>query len=126
MVAVYMPDVSITMAWGLDCNPDFKEEWANSFPDPKASSHFVDLFYNNALVFREVYVNVDGARGDLPLPSIVRGDDKKIVALEVPRDKYRFFSLLDSISRGGREFERYFSQAGFTMVEREWPDGLSD
>ena len=59
--AVYIPDISITMAFGLGANEDFKEEWANQFPDEKASSSFVDVFYNAALVYRAVYVTVDGA-----------------------------------------------------------------
>src|ERR1700678_2321503 len=32
-VAVYMPDVSITLAFGLHHLDDFEEEWANKFPD---------------------------------------------------------------------------------------------
>lgn len=33
-VAVYRPNVSITIAFGLRINDDFKEKWANEFPDP--------------------------------------------------------------------------------------------
>jgi len=123
-IAVFLPDVSITMAWGLDCNPEFKEDWANKFPDPNASSHFVDLFYSNALVFREVYVNVDGARCGLPLPSLKFDADRKVVGREVPRDKYRFFSLLESISGSRHEFDQYLERAGFELVEANWPEWL--
>lgn len=123
-VAVYIPDVSITMAWGLDSNPDFKEDWANKFPDPTASSHFVDLFYNDALVFRDLYVNVDGARCGLPLPSLKRDKDGKVVAREVPHDKYTFFNLLESIGGSVIEFDQYFRRAGFTLVEENWPEWL--
>ena len=65
LVACYKPDLSVTMAWGLDAITDFEEPWANKFPDPKAASHHIDLFYNNALVFRTEYVSVDGGRAKL-------------------------------------------------------------
>jgi hypothetical protein len=122
-VAVYLPDASITMAFGLDQNDEFKEEWANKFPDPHASSSYVDIFYNNALVFRDVYVTVDGARAKLPLPKR-RLDDakKKIVALEVPRRRHDFIRLVESLEGDVREFDRYFKDAGFVITDDSWPD----
>ena len=68
MVASYKPDLSITMAWGLTANRNFDETWATNFPDPNASSHHVDVFFNNALVYRDLFVSVDGGRAKLPLP----------------------------------------------------------
>src|SRR5680860_1730819 len=68
MVASFKHDLSISMAWGISSNPDFKEEWANKFSEHHASSGFVDFFHNGALVFRDIYVSVDGARCRLPLP----------------------------------------------------------
>src|SRR6266699_3497343 len=44
--AAYIPNASITLAWGHDCNDDFKEDWANRFPDSHAVSEYVDVFYN--------------------------------------------------------------------------------
>lgn len=120
--AIYMPDISITMAFGLRAVDDFKEDWVERFPKPHASTSLVDLFYNGTLVYRDTYVNVDGDRAKLPLPRIIR-DKKtnKVAALQVPRREYQFFSLLDRIE-GPSEFDRYFEQAGFEVVDEPWPD----
>jgi len=67
-IAVYMPDASITMAWGLKWPDDFKEPWTEKFPDHSSSAGWLDVFFNNALVFRTPYVVVDGGRITLPLP----------------------------------------------------------
>lgn len=63
-VAIYMPDISITMAFGLTAVEDFKEDWAKRFPNSSASSSIVDLFYNGSLVYRDIFVNVDGGRAN--------------------------------------------------------------
>jgi len=122
-VAVYKPDVSITLAFGLRQLEDFKEEWANKFPDPHASSSYIDIFYNNALVFRDVSVTVDGGRSRLPLPRRKFDDaKKKVIALEVPRRRHDFIRLVESLDAGRvDEFDRYFQDAGFAIVNEPWP-----
>lgn len=120
-VAVYMPDVSITLAFGLHHLDDFKEQWANKFPDSHASSSYVDVFYNNALVFRDVYVSVDGGRAKLPLPTRKFDDaNKKVIALEVPRPRHDFIRLVDHFE-GKSDFDRYFRDAEFKIVNAPWP-----
>jgi hypothetical protein len=114
-VAIYIPDVDISIAWGIECNDNYREPWANQFPDPQASSGFVDVFYRNALVYRDVYVLVDGARTHLPSP---RGRDG---ALQVSDKRRRFFKLIDSIERVS-EFDRYFQDVNFAVVDVEWLD----
>jgi hypothetical protein len=95
IVAVYMPDVSITLAWGLRHIDDFEEEWANKFSEPHASSFYVDVFYNNALIFRDICVSVDGGRATLPLPTSKLDEKKeKVVALEVPKPRRDFIRLI--------------------------------
>jgi hypothetical protein len=120
-VAAYKLDVSITMAWGLKLLDNFKEEWANKFPDPSASSRYLDIFYNNALIFREVYVTVDCGRAKLPLPDR-KWDEKKekIVALNVPTRRCRLIKLVDSLEYIS-QFDDYFKRAGFTVVDEDWP-----
>jgi hypothetical protein len=115
LVACYKPDLSVTLAWGLDAIRDFKEPWANGFADPKAASHYVDIFYNNALVFRTVYVSVDGGRAYLPLP-------ESRDALSVPRAYNALIRLIDHIG-GTRisEYDTYFKRAGFHVVDAVWP-----
>ncbi len=126
-VAVYMPNASITLAFGLDDLEDFREEWANKFPDPKASSSYVDVFYNGALVFRDVYVTVDGGRVHLPLPTPKLDEaKKKVIALEVPKRRHDFIRLVESLEGSVAEFDRYFQDAGFKIVDRPWPRFGSD
>ena len=43
-VATFIPDVSLTIAWGIAVNKDFKEPWANTFPNQNASSAYADVF----------------------------------------------------------------------------------
>jgi hypothetical protein len=112
-VAAFMPDVSITLAWGLPVVDDFREPWANTFPNPHASSHFLDVFYNGALVFRALYVNVDGGRASLPLPLKHYGG-------AVPLRYSAFISLLDRLDRSS-QFPSYFERAGLKSVDAEWP-----
>jgi hypothetical protein len=123
-VGVYKPDISITIAWGLHSNNDFKEAWANQFPDPQASSSFLDVFYNNALIFRNTYVMVDGGRANLPLPRVERDKEgNRTAALTVPRREHDLIRLVDSLTHKS-DFDRYFRQAGLTIINEEWPHGL--
>jgi hypothetical protein len=111
-VAIFIPDISISLAFGLKRSDKFQEKWANSFPDPDASSSYVDIFYNNALVFRTFYVVVDGGRAYLPVPHRT--------TLDVPRRYYGFIQLINSI-QGERDYERYVKDAGMKVVEQDWP-----
>jgi hypothetical protein len=113
-VAAFRPDLSITMAWGLSHSDDFEEPWANGFPDKRASSSFFDVFYNNALVYRGVYVMVDGGRAKLPLP-------KSRADLVVPV-RYSFLvRLLDQLDGYSTDYTDYFRRAGFKNSEVECP-----
>jgi hypothetical protein len=121
-VCTYKADVSITLSFGLGRSETFTEEWANGFPDSHASSSWVDVFYNNALVFRDFYVEVDGGRAKLPIPRRKWDEDKKnIIALEVPKPRRDFIRLVDSFE-SGNEFEHCFKDAGFKVVNEPWPD----
>lgn len=114
-VAIYIPDVSITLGFGLKSLDNFQEPWANNFPDPHASSSYVDIFYNKTLVFRDLYVVVDGGRSYLPLP-------KRRDALEVPRRRHDFIRLVDSLSGAVSDFDDYFERAKFQIVDDPWPE----
>ncbi len=114
-VAVYLPDVAITLAFGLTWKEEFKEPWTEKFPDPLASGSYVDVFYSGSLVYRDVYVTVDGGRTNLPLPS---GRDRLD---DVPRAYAQFVRLLDSFDRVS-SFDTDFRRAGMSMVDRPWPD----
>jgi len=113
-------NLSIGIAWGFPHNEDFKESWANSFPDEHAASAYVDFFYNGTLIFRDVYVSVDGGRAMIPLPD--REFDPvthEVRRLTVPLDKHKFFRLLDRLEKVS-DFDRYFGQTRIQIVESPW------
>ena len=116
MVAVLKCDISVSIAWGLTSNESFTEDWANSFPDPHASSSYVDFFHCGALIHRELYVTVDGGRVSLPLP------DREEERLVAPRAYVELCRLLVSFeSAYDEDFDRYVSNAGINVIERPWP-----
>lgn len=112
---VYKPNSSITMAWGMSVSSDqdekFQGEWAKIFPDPSASHHWVDVFFNNALVFRTSYVTVDGGRAHLPLPKYAANGE-----LRVPKRYYEFMQLLN-----GTDYEVKFKQSRIALTDEPWP-----
>lgn len=112
----YWPNLAITMAFGMICEEEIRHPWAMDFPDPKAQSHFVDFFYNSALVFRDVVVAVDGGQGILPLPN-----PGPTSPYEVPRRRRDIARLLHQISSPARDFDEYFAQARFKAIDEVWP-----
>jgi hypothetical protein len=83
---------------------DFREPWANGFPDPKAVSYWADITYDRALIDRRVLVSVDGGRAMLPMP-------QSRVDLKVNKLHYRIAELLDGMST----LPDYFSRAGLRV-----------
>jgi hypothetical protein len=112
-MAVYLHDVSISLAFGLDCMRDFREPWAKKFPDPHASISYADVLYHRSLVFRTQYVNVDGGRTSLPLPP-------RTGKFEIPRAYARFIRMLDHFGKMSC-FDDYFRRAGMTLSNKTWP-----
>lgn len=111
-------DLLISVAWGITHNDDFVEEWANSFPHSHASSSFVDFFYANQLIYRDIYVAVDGGRCCIPLPEIqIDESTHEIKALVVPKEKYEFFRLLNGT---GYDYDSYFKRTGIQVVDKPW------
>ena len=115
-------DLSISMAWGLEHQSDFREDWANKFPDPKASSCYLDYFYNNGLVYRDVIVSVDGGRCFLPLPQIEMDEkQKKITAYKVTVTEINLVRLISRLT-ASYDYDSYISRSGFTVIDAEWPE----
>lgn len=111
-------DLLISVACGITHNDDFIEKWANSFPDKHASSSFVDFFYANQLIFRDIYVSVDGGRCRLPLPDIKLDDSESgVQSLTVPDEKYQFFRVLNGTSH---DYDGYLRRAGIEVVAGKW------
>jgi hypothetical protein len=112
-VAAYIPNPSITLAYGLRWMENFSEPWTRLFPDPTASASFADIFFNGALVFRTEYVTVDGGRTMLPMPPS-RGK------LSIPRSQAQFIELLDRFGKVS-SFDEDFRRAGMSVSDEVWP-----
>ena len=114
-IAIFKPDPAVSLAWGITVGDNFKEPWANKFPDPRASSHWADVRLNGSVVFRATYVSVDGARADLPMP------DSRESPGAVPEAYARFVRLIHELE-SAHSFEEYFERASLTRMPRPWPD----
>ncbi|AYQ56376.1 hypothetical protein MS2017_0642 [Bathymodiolus thermophilus thioautotrophic gill symbiont] len=113
-------DLLVSVAWGMTHNDDFVEKWANLFPSSHASSSFVDFFYANQLVYRDIYVAVDGGRCLIPLPEIqIDESTHEIKELVVSKEKYKFFRLLNGT---GYDYDRYFKRTGIEIIDKSWMD----
>ena len=120
--AAYKPDLAIGIAWGLETNPRsglgdephiFKEDWATKFPDPDATRHFLDFFYNGALVAREPYVSVDG-RCDLPIPKRETDGEDVVTGLTITQRQYDVFRVLNALVTTV-DYDSYVQRAGFKV-----------
>jgi hypothetical protein len=94
-VAVLKQNLSISIAWGMEQNDTFQEEWLKSLSDSSASSHFLDFFYNQTLVLRDTYLSVDGGRYYIPLPTVEMKEDKSF-ELYALKEKIDFYRVLNS------------------------------
>ena len=66
-IAVYKPDVDITLVWGAKID-DFQESWTLLFPDPNAYTIAIELRYRGVVIDSLVGIRVDGSRYLLPYP----------------------------------------------------------
>lgn len=118
-VMSFKADLRIGVACGISHNSDFIEEWANNFPNRKATSGFVDFFFNGMLVFRDIYVAVDGGRCRLPLPKQEINDKTLVVErLTVSKRKSKFFSLLNG--GDGPGYSNYLERSGIQLIDTPW------
>lgn len=112
--AVLLDDLDISIEYGMPSDPfDTRSNWTeswSSFPDPKISGEYCDVFYRGALVDRTHLASVDGGRATLPLPQ--RKDDEWIT-MDWP---YQVARLIDGLN-GGHDFADYFKRSGI----RRWP-----
>lgn len=113
----------VSVAWGLKQNDNFQEDWANKPLNSRASSGLVDFFYSGILVYRDIYVAVDGGRALLPLPKTYRNSQTyQIERLTVSEKRYTFFRLLNGVFISS--YDRYVKDAGIEVVENEeWMEG---
>jgi len=115
MVAVFKEEVALTLAWGLVSNEGFDEDWVHSFADKHATSSFLDVFWGGSLVYRELYVTVDGGRVHLPLP------DKHDGVLTAPESYCALVKLIQDLEGAGYDFDEYLERAKIKRTKVSWP-----
>jgi hypothetical protein len=118
-VAALKKDLSVTLAWGYPCNNDFFESWCERFSRKDASSDYIDFYYNGAVIYRDIYVNVDGGRVMLPMPSAEYDEGNKLRRLTIVRAKMDFYRLLNSL-QAGYDYDSYIRQLDAEIVDSPW------
>ena len=129
-LAVYRPDVSLRLAWGM------RKSWGDSdddglrfdwhFPDPRMVLELVDVLWAGALVDRLVVVAVDGHRCLLPCPAepivVDSGQHRPdIVGETASAYDVAVARLVNSIGDGISEFDRYFRESGIVEIPNDGP-----
>lgn len=129
-IAAYRGDVSLTMAWGADLDPDDQRgerrsfDWDEHFMDSKSVGLWVDLFWNGCLVDRYLMYAVDGGRALIPFPdeTIYPGeedDDEDGTPAPAQRRVSRFAFELGRLVHSFEhvdDYEHYVRRAGFEVV----------
>jgi len=117
--ATLRSNLDISFYWGLPWTDDFPESWATkNFADKKASGSAMDFFYRGALIFRQYYVHLDGARYEMPLPNQdISGG--KVLEYWIPRPKYDFFKTYNAMLSSS-DFDFALQQTGIVVRDTPW------
>jgi hypothetical protein len=99
-----------------DPRPSYRGPGATRCPDATARTAYIDIFYSGTLVFRDVFVAVDGDRCYLPLP-------RNLEDLRVAPEYAQMTALLSTLSLGcgGSDFCTYFRRTGLKIGDLQWP-----
>lgn len=102
MVGVFFAILSLKHFSGEEGtqNDDFKEPWANGFPDPRAYGLWFDLYYQGERLKRVLLVAVDGCKAYLPCPEPM---SKAVTPLSA--------SIATIVNYDGQLYEQYFKRA---------------
>lgn len=118
--AVLRDDLAIGLAWGLRENENFEEDWSSKFPDPKASSDWLEVLYHGQPVDRELIVHVDG-RCYVPLPEQIfddlHADQPKVIGLRVTRWQHHLVGIAQGLSGTTYDYDGYVQRCGFEVVD---------
>ncbi|RYL29488.1 hypothetical protein [Acinetobacter piscicola] len=104
---VYKSDVNLTFRRSAEPREEFQENWIPTYQNPKSYSVSYELFYNRSPLYHVTFVEVDGQRCALPLPS---GDPKLFV--------YAFDHKLASLIDKQNVFEDYFEKTQLPVLEK--------
>lgn len=86
-------------------NDDYKDDWANKHPHPKATGYWYDLYYDGNLIDRFILVAVDGARASLPSPDWQSG--------KVHMMDYKVAKINDTL----KTVDQYLARSGLEVDE---------
>lgn len=78
---------------GVQCE-DFREPWANKFPDKSATGYWCDLYYSSTHIARYILVAVDGARALLPIPKRGQSGSRPTEVLPI---EYKIAKIHDTL-----------------------------
>lgn len=88
-------------------NEDFREKWANKFPDPHATSYYYHVYLGATRLKEFILVSVDGGRALLPLP-------KYAMDLSVEPIRYKIALIFDQFG----SCDEYMKRAGLHLVKQ--------
>jgi hypothetical protein len=92
-LAVYKPDLSISIAFGIVFNENYQINFATLFPDPNAQGSLYDVFFQGELVERYHLIELDGGRVTIPTPTPINNG----TAWEMQSDLYEIGKLFNSL-----------------------------
>lgn len=115
-VFAYAHDVNLRLEMlnderGVQCE-DFREPWANKFPNPRATGYWCCLFYGSTQIDRYILVAVDGARALLPIPR-PRFDPRDRSMSQVRAIDYKVALIHDTINM----LQQYMARAGLHVAK---------
>ena len=82
-------------------NEDFKEDWANKHPNPKAVGYYFNLYYSATLLKRIILVSIDGGNALIPTPD----SSGKVRSLD-----YKIAQIFDTLNN----LDEYIDRSGLT------------
>lgn len=108
--ASYIPDISLTIQWGMKWTDDnLSFAWAD-FADPTIRRTLIDVFWHGALVHRFWGLVVDGGRARIPMPELAEGGVEWLKA-----DEIDIFRVVSSLEAGGWDFDDYVRRTGLEV-----------
>ena len=72
-LAIYKPDVDVTIAYGAAVMNEFQEPWTDLYSDANATSVALVLQYRGQAIYEWTFVVVDGGRYLVPMPKFQNG-----------------------------------------------------
>jgi hypothetical protein len=116
-LAVYMPDIAISVEWGREHDPSrWTEPWSEKLPASSIDGLWVDVRYHGAVVHTDLLLAVDGHRCLLPSGTPVGEEGVGIVGAKVSQRDVDLARAIDQIAHGSSsQFDEYLRRANFTL-----------